>query len=154
APRAINGVNIAVLRETARHELWIGTYGGGVMRLRGDRVLTLRAPSALPHDNVLAIFEDAESNVWVGTQGGLLRLSPAAASTVTAAGGAPLSINTIYEDPQGGLWVTAINGRLFRVAGETLVPAALPAGLSALPIRNVFRDGKGRLWLGTDGQGV
>jgi ligand-binding sensor domain-containing protein len=50
--------------------------------------------------------------------------------------------------------VTALNGRLFQVAGQALVPVSLPASLRALPIRNVFRDSSGTLWMGTDGQGV
>ena len=95
------------------------------------------APSSLPHDNVLSLFEDAEEDVWVGTQGGLLRLSPSAASTITTADGAPLSINTIYQDPRGTLFVTALNGRLLRFATQTLEPAPLPRELtgSAVPHR-------------------
>jgi signal transduction histidine kinase/ligand-binding sensor domain-containing protein len=154
APRLIDGTNIAVLRESRNGQVWIGTYGRGLMRFDGVHMLTLSAPGSLPHDNVLAVFEDAEDNIWVGTQGGLLRLRPGAASTITAADGAPLSINTIYEDPRGPLLVTALNGRLFEVSHQALVPVDLPGGLSDLPIRNVFRDSKGRLWIGTDGRGV
>src|SRR6185503_1355741 len=100
------------------------------------------------------IFEDAEENVWVGTHGGLLRLSPSAATTVATVEGTPLSINSIYQDPGGALFVTALNGRLFQVVRQRLVPVPLPRSLAGVPIRNVFRDRKGRLWIGTDGQGV
>ncbi|HEY8462401.1 MAG TPA: two-component regulator propeller domain-containing protein, partial [Blastocatellia bacterium] len=158
-PKTISGVNIGVLHESRSGELWIGSYGHGLMRFRGGRIASLSAPSSLPHNNVLSLFEDSEENLWVGTQGGLLRLSPSAASTITTADGAPQSINTIYYDPRGqdsrgGLFVTALNGRVFRVAGQTLVPVRLPSGLSGLPARNLFRDSRGTLWIGTDGQGV
>jgi signal transduction histidine kinase len=108
---------------------------------------------------VLALLEDGEGNVWVGAQGGLLRLSQSAASTITTADGAPQSINTIYQDPRGqdprgDLLVTALNGRLFRVAHQTLVPVQLPAPLNQLSVRNAFRDSRGALCLGTDGQGI
>jgi ligand-binding sensor domain-containing protein len=152
--KLIDGVNVCFLCESRRGQLWVGTYGRGLMRLQDGKALVLRAPSSLPHDNVLAIFEDTEENVWVGTQGGLLRLTPGVARTIAAADGTPLSINTIYEDPRGGILVTALNGRLLRVAQQALVPEPLPASLGTLPIRNVFRDSKGRLWIGTDGQGV
>ncbi len=143
-----------MLCESRSGDLWIGTYGRGLMRFRQGRFVTLSAPVSLPHNNVLAVFEDAEENVWVGTQGGMLRLQPGAANTITTTDGAPLSINTIYQDPRGSVLVTALNGRLFQVARQTLVPVDLPASLAGLVIRNVFRDSKDRLWIGTDGQGI
>jgi len=153
-PRTISGTNISVLAESRGGELWIGTYGQGLRRLVAGRMQRLDAPAELPHNNVLALFEDSEDDVWVGTQGGLLRLSPSAASTVTTPDSVPQGINTIYQDPGGVLFVAALNGRLFQVSGQSLTPAPLPAGLGALPIRNVFRDSAGGLWMGTDGQGV
>jgi ligand-binding sensor domain-containing protein/signal transduction histidine kinase len=153
-PKILNGANISVLLESRRGELWIGAYGQGLMRFQSGRIIRFSAPSSLPHNNVLALFEDNEDNVWVGAQGGLLRLSLSAASTITTADGAPLSINTIYQDPHGDLFVTALNGKLFRVARQTLAPVQLPASLSWMSVRNVFRDSHGALWLGADGQGI
>jgi signal transduction histidine kinase/streptogramin lyase len=150
----LSGINTGVLLESRRGQLWIGAYGNGLMRFEAGRVTSFSAPSSLPHNNVLSLFEDGEDNLWVGTQGGLLRLSPSAATTVTTADGVPQSINTIYQDPRGDLFVTALNGRLFRVWRQTLVPVPLPAEVSRMPIRNVFRDSRGRLWIGTDGQGI
>jgi ligand-binding sensor domain-containing protein/signal transduction histidine kinase len=152
--KLISGVNISVLLESRRGQLWVGTYGQGLMRFQGGRTERFSAPSSLPHNNVLALFDDGEDDIWVGTQGGLLRLSPSAATTITTEDGAPQSINTIYQDPRGTLFVTALNGRLFEVTGQTLVPVTLPARVSSLPVRNVFRDGGGTLWMGTDGQGI
>ncbi|HEU4386164.1 MAG TPA: two-component regulator propeller domain-containing protein, partial [Blastocatellia bacterium] len=68
--------------------------------------------------------------------------------------GALQSINTVYQDPRGDLLVTALNGRLFRVLHQTLVPMQLASIEGRLPVRNAFRDSTGALWLGTDGQGV
>ena len=154
APKTISGANISTLLEGRGGELWIGTYGRGLMRRQGERVDRFSAPMSLPHNNVLALFEDAEANVWVGTQGGLLRLSPCAASTLTASDGAPLSINAVYEDSDGTILVTALDGRLFRVTGPALELVTLKHLDLGLRIRNVFRDKSGALWIGTDGQGA
>jgi len=153
-PKMLSGINISVLHESRRGQLWIGAYGQGLMRFQSGRIVSFSAPDSLPHNNVLSLFEDSEDDLWVGTQGGLLRLSPSAASTITTADGAPQSINTIYQDPRGDLFVTALNGQLFRVARQTLVPAGLPPSARGLPVRNVFRDSQGALWVGTDGQGI
>jgi ligand-binding sensor domain-containing protein/signal transduction histidine kinase len=153
-PRITSDINISALLESRSGQLWIGTYGRGLIRYEAGRIARFTAPSALPHNNVLSIFEDGEDSVWVGTQGGLLQLSPSAASTITTADGAPLSINTIYQDPRGDLLVTTLNGRLYRVWRQTLVPVKLPASVRTLTLRNVFRDSAGTLWIGTDGQGI
>jgi ligand-binding sensor domain-containing protein len=58
-----------VLCESRGGDLWIGTYGRGLMRFENGHLVTLSAPVSLPHNNILAVFEDAEENVWVGTQG-------------------------------------------------------------------------------------
>ena len=154
APKILSGVNISALLESRGGAVWIGAYGQGLMRYRAGRIVRFSAPSTLPHNNVLALFEDGEDNVWVGAQGGLLRLSPSAAGVITTADGAPQSINTIYQDPRGELFVTALNGKLFRVARNTLTPVRLPAPLDRMSVRNLFRDSRGTLWVGTDGQGV
>jgi ligand-binding sensor domain-containing protein/signal transduction histidine kinase len=154
AGKILSGVNISALLESRGGAVWIGAYGQGLMRYRAGRIVRFSAPSTLPHNNVLALFEDSEDNVWVGAQGGLLRLSPSAAGVITTADGAPQSINTIYQDPRGELFVTALNGKLFRVARNTLAPVGLPAPLGRMSVRNLFRDSRGALWVGTDGQGV
>lgn len=152
--RMLNNFNICFLLEDGRGDLWIGSYGKGLIRHHEGRFSHLSAPSLLPHNNVLALFEDRDGDLWVGTQGGLLRLSPSVAATITTADGAPQSINSIYQDPHGELYITALNGRLFKAVGQTLVPVESPQGIRRSPIRNVFRDSHGVLWMGTDGQGI
>ena len=153
-PRLVDGVNISILRETNDGSLWIGTYGHGLLRQHGGRTVRFSASTGLPHNNVLAVFRDRENDLWVGTQGGLLRLSPSAAITITTPDRVPQGINTIYADPQGTLFVAALNGRLFQVEGRTLEPFPLPRALQGVPVRNAFRDRQGVLWVGTDGQGM
>jgi ligand-binding sensor domain-containing protein len=132
--------------------VWIGSYGRGVFRYRDGRLERLSAPAALPHDNVLALFEDREGNVWIGTQGGLLRLSPCPATTITTADGAPLSINTIYEDRDGTLFVTGLDGGLFRASNDALLPVTVLRREGSDPQRLPRK--KIALWVGTDGQGA
>lgn len=154
ARRMLSGINVSVLMESRDGAVWVGTYGHGLFRFDGNQPRRLSAPAPLPHNNVLALFEDREQNVWVGTQGGLLRLSPSAAATLTTSDGVPQSINTVYEDHDGQMIVVGLDGRVYRVTGQTLTPLQLPEGAVGLRYRNAFRERSGALWLGTDGQGA
>jgi ligand-binding sensor domain-containing protein/signal transduction histidine kinase len=151
-PRILNG-NVCVMLESHTRDFWVGTYGTGVFLYRGGKMQQFSAP-VLPHNNVLSLLDDGEGDIWIGTQGGLLRLSPSAAVTANTADGTPQSINTIYQDPSGTLFVAALNGRLYRVTNQMLTGVDLPPGAQGLPVRNVFRDSTGALWMGTDGQGA
>ncbi len=147
--------NTSLLYRTKDGHLWAGTYGQGLFRYGTGEPAVYRAPAVLPDNYILALLEDSEGNVWVGTQNGLLRLSRSVVSTVaTGLPGAPESIKTIYEDPNRSIWLTTLSGRLYRLDGSKAVPAALPAGLSALKVRTVFRDSTGALWIGTEGEGA
>jgi signal transduction histidine kinase/ligand-binding sensor domain-containing protein len=153
-PRLLDRTNVSYLWAGRGGGMWVGTYGEGLMRFDAQGIVRFSAPATLPHDNVLAILEDADENVWIGTQGGMMRLRLGAARTLTTRDGAPLSINTIYEDPPGRLLIVALNGRLLQVADGVLVPVDLPPDVARLRIRNVFRDSANRLWIGTDGEGI
>lgn len=142
--------NTTFLYRTKDGDLWAGTYGQGLFRYRHEALTIYRAPTILPDNHILALLEDSEGDFWVGTQNGLLRLSRSVVSTVaTGLPGAPESINTVYEDHDGSIWITSLSGRLYRLHGSKPVPAALPSGMSSMVVRTIFRDRSGALWVGT-----
>ncbi len=54
---------------------WIGTFGGGLHRLRGGRIdLVLNASHGLPSNDVTALVDDAQGHLWLATTRGLARL--------------------------------------------------------------------------------
>ncbi len=61
---------VRALHRDAAGALWIGTYGGGLGRLRGDRVDTLTRDTGLLDDVVSAIVVDADV-VWMSGNGGV-----------------------------------------------------------------------------------
>ncbi len=146
--------HISAITETRDGNVWIGTWGQGVILVRNGELRRFRAPAFLPDDNIWALMEDKEGNLWVGTQNGLVRLNRRLATTVTLSDGRPVNILTIYFDAVAGkLWMISTAGQLFQLKGDALVRAALPADLAALPLRTVFRDRERSLWIGTDGHG-
>ena len=68
-PALIN-INVMALLAARDGSLWIGTYGGGVTRLKDGTFTTYTTHDGLAHDVVFTLCEDRNRNVWIGTHGG------------------------------------------------------------------------------------
>lgn len=68
-------VALAALAEDRDGSLWIGTYGGGLTRMRDGAFTALTAKEGLPSDIVRTLYADRSGALWVGTDGsGLARV--------------------------------------------------------------------------------
>jgi signal transduction histidine kinase/DNA-binding response OmpR family regulator len=63
------------LHEDADGALWIGTYGGGIVRMREGRFQTLDESRGLAENVVNTILEDAVGNFWMSGNRGIHRAS-------------------------------------------------------------------------------
>jgi len=142
---------IRSLREAPNGELWAGSIGEGIFRIRTNRVTRLKAPSTLISNTVLSIFVDSEKNLWLGTQVGMMRLSRTPVRVLGLSEAADSDFGTVTLDTDGSLWV-ASNQLVHRVGGHA-TPVRFPA-LGDMRVRNVLRGHDGSLWIGTDGGGV
>jgi signal transduction histidine kinase/ligand-binding sensor domain-containing protein len=148
---------VAYVRNTVRtllaaqdRTLWIGTIGNGLLRYQNGKFSNMSP--ALPSDAVLSTYFGSEDSVWVGTQSGLVRLNRASVKTFHVPGFADADFGTVYPDRDGTLW--AASSSLFRISGQRMQMAKLPAPLNGVRVRTVFRDRSGALWFGTEGKGV
>src|SRR4029453_5513338 len=90
-----------------RENLWVGTIGQGLWRVRPRRAdgnyQTDRASSltGLVSDGVGALIEDKDGNIWAGTTEGLRRLTPRRVSQLTDQG----LVVGIEMTPDRNVWV-------------------------------------------------
>lgn len=151
--------------------VWIGTSGGGLLRLLPDpgpfRAIGKGGDglSSLSHDDVSAVLEDREGRLWIGTFGtGVDLLAPGAERFVRAplgSGDGPRNLGTLrlVEDPRGRLWIAHAGG-LLRYdprdgsRAEFLHDPADPASLGRGYVLGLLVDGSERLWVGTGGGGL
>jgi PAS domain S-box-containing protein len=107
-------------------ELWIGTWGGGVLRLEltdpnldpahatfSTLVNDPANPNSLSENSVWGIEQTADGMVWLGTQGGLNRYDPKTGNFKVYRekdGLRNATILTVNLDKQGFLWLTTNNG--------------------------------------------
>jgi len=139
------------LLHDSRGNLWVGTTGQGLWRLRpgaaADAPLIELATNqtGLSSNAVQTLLEDRDGNIWVGTMLGLhsltpQQLTPLAAGTV---------VRTVLADEDGTVWVGTASGLLqFHRQGGAWRGQRLG---TASDIRSLFRDAAGVAWAATDG---
>ena len=59
------------LYKDREENLWIGTDGGGLNRLKRREFQTYTANDGLSHDRATSIYQSRDGSVWIGTAGGL-----------------------------------------------------------------------------------
>lgn len=133
--------------------VWLGTAGGGLVRVVGTRVSHWMLGETPADDLVYALAEDGEGNLWVGTApGGLHRLRDSTVLTLTAADGlADEVVESLYEDRAGRRWIGTHAGGLCLVEGAGVTCRSTREGLSHARINAMLDDADGALWVGTQG---
>lgn len=137
-------------------DLWIATYGGGVIRIRDGEQTRFTTRDGLGDDIVRCVREDSAGALWFCTASGLTRLADGTFTTYTTEDG--LLNNLVYdvfEDRKGNIWagvlggVSRLSGGSFRnlKAGEEL-----PANLSF--IHGFAQHPDGGIWMGSYGGGL
>ena len=100
--------------------LWIGTKGGGLNRLRDGRFTSITKANGLPGNSVSAVQVDTQGVLWVATSGGLARLSGGKWTRYSKQEGlASNNLGYLLEDGHGYLWLGS-NAGLLRLKKEEL----------------------------------
>lgn len=162
-PELVGSVNNVVQTKdaTGARTLWIGSYGNGMLRVRGKRIDRLGLAEGLTSRLVtsLAVTHRAagEEDVWVGTRdGGLFRFSGERFTAVPLGA----SISEIYsvqaggDDDPGALWVGTRADGLLRLEAASWVALDRSSGLPADQVLGLLetRDAEGQPvhWVGTN----
>ncbi len=113
---------IWALAEGSDASLWIGTYGGGLSRLKDGKFTIYTTADGLISDVVARLCADNDGGVWIGTDGGLSYFKGGRFTNYTVANGlAHNAIRQLYRDPSGTVWIGTNRGGLNRVTDGRLV---------------------------------
>jgi hypothetical protein len=113
----------AVYEDAATATLWVGTYGGGLNRIRGGKVDRYDSGNGLFDDTVSCILPDDAGRLWLGGNRGITLLpAPGAAGDMIESVGyaasdglIPAEINgghstPCHRDERGRLWFSLVEG--------------------------------------------
>jgi len=147
--RLERGRGRALVRDR-RNNVWVGTAGQGLWRVRFDqhRVLFTERATALTGllaDGVVAVTEDREGNIWAGGPEGIHRLTPHKVVQVTNIG----LVAGVERAGVGALWVGTVDELLEMPLGsDRMSPRRHP--LDGARLRALHADAAGTLWVATN----
>ncbi|MCO7224403.1 two-component regulator propeller domain-containing protein [Pleionea sp. CnH1-48] len=157
---SIGSNRVIALTQTKDGVIWVGTHGKGLYQFSSSKNQFRYLPKSPPI--ITGIVEDNKGEVWVGSiRSGLLKFdrNTGEFTQVNEKYGIISSINRLYLDHSGRLWVGTWNGFIkIDVSSNTHQSysrnADAPDGLSHDHISSFFDDGQGSIWIGTLGGGL
>lgn len=130
----LNGPAVRAIFEDSKGNIWFGNNGGGLFKIDKDTLRNITNELSLGDTNVLkelkftsnlkvvwAINEDNDGNIWIGTMdySGIWKYDGKVMTNYTMKDGLTSnSINCIYKDRKGILWIGTAGGALCRFNGE------------------------------------
>lgn len=140
---------ILSLANDREENLWAGTGGGGLNRLRSRVVELQGVESGLPSTTLRSICEAANGVMWAVTQGGeLARHTAGKWKAITARDGWPGGRATcVVGDGDGGVWIGTYHAGLLHWQDGHFEVFRRSDGLGGDVMRGLLRDRAGGLWL-------
>jgi signal transduction histidine kinase/ligand-binding sensor domain-containing protein/CheY-like chemotaxis protein len=158
---ALQSNEISSLLVDHRGNLWIGTHGGGLIKVSRGVFQNVAPQPGLSNDSIQALYEDEQGDLWIGTDGGgLNRLRHADSGRAERLqaytrkdGLADNAIFSLCSDRKGGIWIGTHAG-LSHWTGERFTTLTTQEGLPDNYVRSVYADHAGAVWIGTGRNGL
>ena len=133
-------------------ELWVGTNGDGLLRLKDQAVQMFTAGDGLPSNVAMTVLPSRKNIVWTGFNcGGLTAFDGHRFTTYNEKNGLSNScVWSLAEDSRSELWVGTWGGGLFRFRNGRFAQFSKPQGLSSDIVRSIVAAKDDSLWIGTE----
>ena len=140
-------------KDPADNSLWVGTDGGGILRIAPDgrRTIYDASNSGLTNDSVTAILFDRSGKLWVATYlGGLFTYTPSTGFRQFAGDLGSSSLACLAYDSQDDLMYVGTYG-----AGMSIIQASQEKVKDRVSedmnkwVSTIYLDRMGTVWLGT-----
>ncbi len=150
--------SIPCIKQDAKGNLWIGTYGDGAYVYNGSRFYRIDHNLELYKQTILDCYFDKWDNVWLATLNhGVAQYNTVSKTFAWITENEGLSNNhvrSIIQDKSGNYWFGTSGGGVCNYFGKQFTVYDKSSGLGGNFIYSIFRDSKQRLWVGTSDKGV
>jgi signal transduction histidine kinase/streptogramin lyase len=132
--------------------LWIGTNGNGLVRMRGEQFDTLGVREGLSNGFVQALYEDREGSLWIGSNDGLSRLRDTRFTSLTVREGLSAdAVVSLIAARDGTIWIGTEGGGLNHLDGDRISTYTTATGLPSDYSGALFEAADGGIWASGDG---
>ncbi len=152
-PEVFDNHHIYCLVADPTGPLWIGTNGGGLVRLEDGEFQRIGEAEGLPVGRVTALALGHQNELWIGTYGGGLALLRNGRIDAVFDGQHGLSHPVIFDvavDAAGTVWVATYGGGLHRLRDGRFESFGRDNGMASDHVWSVHPGREGDLWVGTD----
>lgn len=133
-------------------DAWFGSASEGLLCLHHDRVVTFDAASALAGTTLTYLHASPNGHVWAGTLSGqIYRCGESDPKLVGSVDGAVTAMLSTLPDQ---LFIGTAAGSVWRLRGEDLAPLVAKPPPPASPITCLCEDSSGRVWVGSQTNGL
>jgi ligand-binding sensor domain-containing protein len=131
--------------------VWVGTDGGGLLRVKPRLWKMITRREGLGIDAVHSLCQDRQGRIWFG--GGTSKPYWLNQGVVSVAVPSPLSdpisgVWSVLTTRDGATWIGTYRGQAFRYQDGALTAFGPADGLLAGSVRALFEDRQGTLWVG------
>lgn len=146
----VSAPDVQSLLEDREGNLWAGTVGGGLNRIRRRVVQLEGIESGLPFEAVRSLAEDKDGTLWAVTENGSLarRINRGWQPVSTNESWRGLNLTCLAADREGGLWIGTENRKLLRWQAGQLAVCDQSDHLTGGRILALQASGSGELWIG------
>lgn len=154
--QGLNQDDISAIVQDRAGNLWIGTYGAGLVRFDGSYFSHFDIESGLPDNHILSLFIDKDGFIWIGTRiGGLIKFDGKNFTIFNEQNGLTNnSVEAILQDRNGNFWFGTYGGGVSQFDGNTFIHYNTEQGLTGNIVYTIEEDNDGNIWFGTRGNGI
>ncbi len=153
--KALGSEFILSLEASRSGVLWIGTRGGGLIRLQNGLFKSYTKDNGLTSNDVWAILETRDKSLWIGNRNGINRLTDEKLETIALPEKlSTVSVRAFLEDRIGRIWVGTRGDGLILVEKSGYRFESRVYGFSGMKITELLEDREGNIWVGTAGSGL
>lgn len=142
---------IAALADDREGNLWIGTQGAGLVRLRRAVIETLGGRDGIPEESMCSVCRDQAGRIWMTTQPGKLHLCEGGKwrqlESPEWPGGPARTVATARD---GTVWIGTEKQGPYRWSDGAFKAVPLPGGPTWGKIRALLPARDGAMWVAID----